>query len=118
MKQKMDAKYNNVLSMLAAETGKSVSRIQRLMTVAPNQGVIERFWEIFEEKYPDTDIETYSPEYIDSEGEMSLVEPDISNVTAGAHPPHCPDCGDKISFTGVDETLTIEYFGFLNPNER
>lgn len=117
MKQKMDAKYNDALNILAAEAGKSVSRIQRLMTISPNQGVISRFWEIFEEKYPDTDIDTYSPECLDCEGEISLVDADISHVVE-THPPHCPDCGDEMSLIDAEETITIDYFGFLDPNER
>ena len=131
MKQKVDAKYNDVLNTLAAEMRKPATRIQRLLTVAPNQGVIRRFFEIFEEKYPETDIGACLPNSMRYRDEMSLINPntdsivdtliargEMFNVTVDSHPPHCPDCGSEMSLIDTDETITIEYFGPVSDAEH
>ena len=88
MKQSEDKKHSTVLHTLSAELGKSPSRVKRLVSISPNQGVIARYWEIYEEKYPETDID--------------------------AHPLDCPDCGSEMSLADTGETITVEYFGLLS----
>jgi hypothetical protein len=41
-----------ILQYMAKEKNKSLTRMTKLLVITQNQGVLHRFWEILDERYP------------------------------------------------------------------